>query len=57
MMSDKVGRVKTMVITLLIYSSFTGLSGLSQSWLDFFAGAGYLTIIGICLNYIRQLVG
>jgi MFS family permease len=35
MMSDKVGRVKTMVITLLIYSSFTGLSGLSQSWLDF----------------------
>jgi len=35
MMSDKVGRVKTMVITLLIYSSFTGLSGLSQTWLDF----------------------
>ena len=28
MMSDKLGRVKTMVITLLIYSGFTGLSGL-----------------------------
>src|SRR5689334_15950029 len=31
MMSDKVGRVKTMVATLLIYSGFTGLSGLAQS--------------------------
>jgi MFS family permease len=27
MMSDKVGRVKTMVATLLVYSGFTGLSG------------------------------
>jgi MFS family permease len=35
MLSDKLGRVKTMVITLLIYSSFTGLSGLAQSWVDF----------------------
>ena len=26
-------------------------------WLDVFAGAGYLTIIGICLNYVRQLIG
>ncbi|MDA2939233.1 MFS transporter, partial [Acidobacteria bacterium AH-259-A15] len=35
MMSDKLGRVKTMIVTLLIYSSFTGLSGLAQSWVDF----------------------
>ncbi len=35
MMSDRMGRVKTMVATLLVYSGFTGLSGLSQSWLDF----------------------
>ena len=35
MMSDKVGRVKTMVATLLVYSGFTGLSGLAQSWVDF----------------------
>ena len=27
MMSDRMGRVKTMVATLLIYSGFTGLSG------------------------------
>jgi MFS family permease len=35
MMSDRLGRVKTMVITLLIYSGFTGLSGLATSWVDF----------------------
>lgn len=35
MMSDRWGRVKTMVATLLVYSGFTGLSGLSQNWLDF----------------------
>jgi MFS family permease len=35
MLSDKIGRVKTMVATLLVYSGFTGLSGFSQSWVDF----------------------
>src|SRR5688572_24456959 len=35
MMSDKVGRVKTMVATLIVYSGFTGLSGFAQSWVDF----------------------
>jgi MFS family permease len=31
-LSDRIGRVRTMVITILIYSSFTGLSALAQSW-------------------------
>ena len=35
MMSDKWGRVRTMVATLIVYSSFTGLSGFSISWIDF----------------------
>ncbi|MEO8069973.1 MAG: MFS transporter, partial [Acidobacteriota bacterium] len=35
MMSDRAGRVKTMVATLLIYAGFTGLSGIAQSWVDF----------------------
>jgi len=35
MMSDKVGRVKTMIATLIVYSGFTGLSGTAQSWIDF----------------------
>ncbi|HOA62014.1 MAG: MFS transporter [Verrucomicrobia bacterium] len=35
MLSDKWGRVKTMVVTLMVYSGFTGLCGLAQSWVDF----------------------
>jgi MFS family permease len=35
MMSDRIGRVKTMVATLLVYSGFTGLSGFATTWLDF----------------------
>jgi MFS family permease len=34
-MSDKFGRVRTMLITLLVYSGFTGLSGLAHGWVDF----------------------
>jgi MFS family permease len=30
--ADRIGRAKTMIITVLIYSVFTGLSGLAQSW-------------------------
>ena len=35
MMSDRWGRVKTMMATLLVYSGFTGLSGFSTNWVDF----------------------
>ena len=35
MMSDRLGRVKTMVATLIVYSGFTGLSGFAHSWVDF----------------------
>jgi predicted MFS family arabinose efflux permease len=35
MMSDRVGRVRTMVATLAIYSGFTGLSGIAHSWQEF----------------------
>ncbi|HQK91909.1 MAG TPA: MFS transporter [Armatimonadota bacterium] len=31
-LGDRIGRVKTMIITVLMYAVFTGLSGLSQSW-------------------------
>lgn len=30
--ADRIGRSRTMVITILIYASFTGLSGLAQTW-------------------------
>jgi len=34
-MSDRVGRVKSMAVTLLLYSIFTGLSGFAQGVTDF----------------------
>ncbi|MBM3855604.1 MAG: MFS transporter [Verrucomicrobia bacterium] len=34
-MSDRWGRVKTMVVTLLVYSGFTGLSGIAHSVTEF----------------------
>src|SRR5262249_55616277 len=30
--ADRIGRAKTMMITVVIYSVFTGLSGLAESW-------------------------
>ena len=44
MLSDKWGRVKTMVATLLVYSSFTGLSGLAHTWVEFTA---YRFLVGL----------
>ena len=44
MMSDRIGRVKTMVATLLIYAGFTGLSGFAHSWLEF---AIYRFLVGL----------
>ncbi|HQI28374.1 MAG TPA: MFS transporter, partial [Sedimentisphaerales bacterium] len=35
MMSDRWGRVKTMVVALLIYSGFTGLSGFARGGMEF----------------------
>jgi MFS family permease len=34
-MGDRWGRAKTMMLTILLYSGFTGLSALSQHWWDF----------------------
>jgi len=34
-LGDKLGRARTMVMTILIYSIFTGLSALSITWWDF----------------------
>lgn len=34
-LGDRWGRVRTMTVTILMYSMFTGLSSLSQTWWDF----------------------
>ncbi len=46
MVGDRLGRTKTMAITILMYAGFTGLSGLSQNWMQFIA-LRFLTGLGI----------
>src|SRR5690606_17275528 len=45
-LGDRIGRAKTMVITILLYSLFTGLSALSVSFWDF-AFYRFLTGLGV----------
>jgi MFS family permease len=45
-LGDKVGRAKTMLWTILIYSAFTGLSALSRGFWDF-AAYRFLTGLGV----------
>ncbi|MBM4088200.1 MAG: MFS transporter [Planctomycetes bacterium] len=44
MMSDRWGRVKTMMVTLLVYSGFTGLSGIARTPWEFL---GYRFLVGL----------
>lgn len=46
MVGDRLGRTRTMAITVLMYAVFTGLSGLAQSW-EVFALFRFLTGLGI----------
>lgn len=59
--SDKYGRVKTMVLTLLVYSGFTGLSALSIGWIDFciyrfLVGLGVGGMFGAATTLIAESV-
>ncbi len=45
-LGDRIGRVKTMMITILLYSAFTGLSALSRGVWDF-AAYRFLTGLGV----------
>lgn len=61
MMSDKLGRVKTMVATLVVYSGFTGLSGMATSWVDFtvyrfLAGIGIGGMFGAATTLVAESV-
>src|SRR5579872_1892863 len=46
MLGDRIGRAKTMLITILLYSAFTGLSALSVGILDF-SFYRFLTGLGV----------
>lgn len=45
-LGDKFGRAKMLTLTVLLYSVFTGLSALSQGWLDF-ALYRFITGLGV----------
>jgi MFS family permease len=45
-LGDRLGRVRTMIVTILIYAIFTGLSGLATSW-QMYAAARFLTALGV----------
>jgi len=61
MMSDKLGRVRTMVATLAVYSGFTGLSGIAGGWMDFtiyrfLAGLGVGGMFGAATTLVAESV-
>ena len=35
LIGDRLGRTRTMIVTILVYACFTGLSGLAQNWWQF----------------------
>ena len=43
---DRIGRAKTLTMTVLMYSVFTGLSALSKGWIDF-AAYRFVTGLGV----------
>jgi MFS family permease len=45
-LGDLIGRVRSMIVTILLYSAFTGLSALSTGFWDF-AGYRFLTGLGV----------
>ncbi len=60
-LSDRWGRVRTMVATLLVYSGFTGLSGLAQGWVDFtifrfLVGLGVGGMFGAAVSLVAESV-
>lgn len=61
MLSDKWGRVKTMVATLLVYSGFTGLSGVAPNWqafifFRFLVGLGVGGMFGAATTLVAESV-
>ena len=60
-MSDRLGRVKTMVATLVVYSLCTGLGGVAQGWVDFtiyrfLAGLGIGGMFGAATTLVAESV-
>jgi MFS family permease len=60
-LGDKFGRARMLIVTILIYSLFTGLSFFSHSWFDFTAcrfltGLGVGGVFGLAVALIAETV-
>jgi MFS family permease len=58
-LGDRIGRAKTLTLTVLMYSVFTGLSALSQGWIDFsiyrfVTGLGVGGVFGLAVALIAD---
>lgn len=56
---DRIGRAKTLTLTVLLYSLFTGLSAISTSWIDFaiyrfVTGLGVGGVFGLAVALIAD---
>src|SRR5262245_38003850 len=56
---DRIGRAKTLTLTVLMYSVFTGLSALSRGWIDFaiyrfVTGLGVGGVFGLAVALIAD---
>ena len=58
-MGDRIGRARTLTITVLLYSVFTGLSAFAQSWIDFtvmrvLTGLGVGGVFGLAVALVAD---
>lgn len=58
-LGDRIGRARTLTITVLMYSLFTGLSALSKGWIDFaiyrfITGLGVGGVFGLAVALIAD---
>lgn len=60
-LGDRWGRAKTMVLAVLFYSVFTGLSALAQTWIDFaiyrfLTGLGVGGTFGAAVSFVAEVM-
>ena len=60
-MGDRIGRARTLTLTVLLYSVFTGLSALSTGWIDFaiyrlITGLGVGGVFGLAVALVADTV-
>src|SRR5947209_20010049 len=60
-LGDRIGRAKTLLLTILLYSAFTGLSALSFTFLQFsfyrfLTGLGVGGVFGVAISLVAEVM-